>query len=151
MTTVTRTGNILQIGENYRIEPGPRLVKAVADDNSLSDDVTARHYHAPVPATPEEIANPAVETSDGFRYARDARGARIVPGLEFAYLDWLGVQNSIPGSLVWYVYERGPLSEQEREAGHTGSGDGTIYREIACEDSEETALALVFSRLTGGN
>lgn len=78
-------------GKNVRVEPGPALVKAKADDKTLSNDVTAPHYQVG---------------------QRDAFGKEISAGEDFHYLDYLAHAR---GESAWYVYEL--QNEEVRDAG----------------------------------
>jgi len=88
--------NIVDIGDDYRIESGPPLVTATATAELLHDDKTAPHYHLPI------------DTDDGVAYARDAKGVPIEEGKEFNYLDWGG--NASEGKRVFYIYKKTPIN-----------------------------------------
>ena len=157
--TVTRdpnNENIVNVGDDFRIEPGPPLVTAVATAELLSDDLTAPHYHLPISS----------EDGEGVTYAKDATGAPIEEGKEFTYLDWGGNNNE--GKRVFYIYKKTPVNSVDefidgepnpdfvpahvREAAERGDyGDNRVaydYRwvEVATRASEEAAISYCESK-----
>src|SRR6476661_6554669 len=75
--------NITNVGDNVRIEPGPKLVTAVATEELLHNSRTAEHY---------------VEGG------RDSNGRPIELGKEFTYLEWGGTETE--RKEVFYVYRK---------------------------------------------
>lgn len=152
MPAATRNGQILQIGDTVRIEPGPVLKRAEATKELLSNDVTADHYVGPRKATQDEIADPNVLTIGDQVFRVDAEGKPIQLGEEIAYLDWLGHHNGEEGSTGYYVYAYEPMTPAERkERGLTDDHLASlpadlreeatmIWHEIACEADEAAAI-----------
>ena len=156
--TVTRDPNndaIVNVGDDFRIEPGPPLVTAVATAELLDNANTAEHYHLPV------------DNGDGsVSYAKDATGAPIEEGKEMTYLDWGGSQND--GKRVFYIYKKTPVNSVDefidgepnpdfvpahvREAAERGDyGDNRVYYdyrwvEVATRASEEAAISYCESK-----
>src|SRR5689334_14617726 len=87
--------NIINVGSNYRIEPGPAVIDAVATEELLHNDNTEAHYHAPI------------EDNNGLTYAKDRLGNPIILGQDFSYLDWGGDKHE--GKRVFYIYEKTPV------------------------------------------
>jgi hypothetical protein len=86
--------NITRVGDNVRIEPGPKLVTAVATEELLHDNRTAGHYHVG---------------------GRDSKGRPIELGKEFTYLEWGG--NEAEPKLVFYVYKKVPVNSVDEFIG----------------------------------
>jgi len=145
MADVNRDGNIINVGDNYRIEPGPALVKAVATEELLNNANTAEHYHAPI------------ERPDGgTTFAKDSFGQPIIVGEEFHYLDHGGTEAE--GKTVYYVYKKTPVNFTDEflkggernpyyvapEAREKDTDDRThydyIWREVATRATEEAAI-----------
>lgn len=148
MTKVTQHPNnsrILQVGDNIRIEPGPKLVKAVATEELLHNNRTAAHYQVG---------------------ERDARGRPIELGKEMSYLEW-GADDT-PINEVFYVYEKVAVNSTDefiddepnphfvaphiREAAANGErGEDLIaydykWIEIGIKATEEKAIEFAQSR-----
>ena len=139
-----REGNILQIGDKFRIEPGPRRCVAVATEELLDNSVTAPHYALLVDDTPDgEPPRPGV----------DAAGEPIELGKEMTYLDWNGAASGRTDSIVFYVYELGDMTEAEVKERSAPDGapplETKIWREIGLYETEEAAIGAVFSRAGG--
>lgn len=101
----------ISIGENVRVEQGPKLVTEIATRECIDDTRTAAHY----------------------QFGRlDALGNEIVEGQEFTYLAWGGSENA--PIKVWYVYEwmqrMNPETGEEFEA----------WTEIATFDDKDEAI-----------
>ena len=137
MPQILREGEMIMIGDAIRIEPGPAKIAGIADEATLSDAVTAKHYRAPI------------ETDQGVDFARDADGAPIKAGAPFTYLDWLGYHAAAP-LRVWYLYRLEAMSEAEidqrrpRDASGNFAGDApetTIWREIGVYPNSDEALS----------
>jgi hypothetical protein len=100
---VTRKGNIIVLGDDQiRIEEGPKLRTAVANEELLHDDNTADHYYAGVKDMHflDALGKPYTQP----RLGRDAVGNVIKLGEEFTYLDRGGKAAS--GSKCFYIYQR---------------------------------------------
>jgi hypothetical protein len=92
---------------NMVVERGPKLMKAKATPEILSDAVTASHYHLPKPLLDDK--GKQMKTRDGkpaLQYARDAKGKLIKEGEQFEYLDW-----NNPDRWTWYIYKKGMLPQ----------------------------------------
>jgi hypothetical protein len=87
--------NIINVGSNFRIEPGPALVTDIATEELLHDNMTAKHYHAPI------------QDGDKTIFAKDVYGNPIRIGEEFTYADWGGDDNE--GKTVFNIYEKTPV------------------------------------------
>ena len=137
---------IINVGNNYRIEPGPPLVTETATEELRDNAQTAEHYHAPI------------ESETGITFAKDAHGNPIKLGEEFTYLDWGGTERE--GKRIYYIYEKTPVNytdeflksgdknpyyvpEAMREP-KEDSEDRTYYdyiwKEVATRASEEAAI-----------
>lgn len=93
MAEIRREGDTILVGDRVIIERGPARKSAKATPELLADDVTATHYQAPRPATEDEIADPAIPTTeDGQRISIDAAGKPIELGKPMVFLDYLGDQ-----------------------------------------------------------
>lgn len=115
----TRTGNIVEIetnGKQFRVEPGPRKIVAVATPELLDDAVTAIQY---------------VEGKV------DALGQPIVLDTEMTYLDWKGAADGNEGSVVFYLYEYRERIGAELE----DTTETHIWGDVATFDTEEEAIA----------
>ena len=115
----TRTGNIVEIdtnGKQFRVEPGPRKIVAVATPELLDDAVTAEHY------------------AEG---KIDAHGQEIVLDAEMTYLDWTGAHRGDEGSTVYYLYENRERVGAELE----DTTETHIWGDVATFDTEEEAIA----------
>ncbi len=141
VTTHPNNENITQVGDNVRIEPGPKLVTAVATDELLHNSRTAEHY------------------SEG---GRDANGRPIELGKEFTYLEWGGAETE--PKVVFYVYKKVPVNSTDefindepnpyfvpnhvREAAEAGDrGDDLVafdykWEEVGTRATYEAALDL---------
>lgn len=75
--------NITRVGDNVRIEPGPKLVTAIATEELLHNSRTADHY----------IVG-----------ARDSKGVPIELGKEMSYLEWGGSETE--PKLTFYIYKK---------------------------------------------
>lgn len=104
--------NLFNVGVNVRIERGPRLIRAKATKELLSDENTAAHYHLPR----------AYRASDGTTVtvtARDAEGNPIHEGRDVALLHW----NEPTDMRPWYVYRLELDSPREVPRGHDAAGN----------------------------
>lgn len=75
--------NITCVGENVRIEAGPKLVTATATEELLHNDRTADHYQVGL---------------------RDAKGIPIKLGKEMSYLEWGGGKTE--PNITYYIYKK---------------------------------------------
>lgn len=89
-----RKGDRLEIGDRFRIEPGPARRTAKATTELLDDAKTAARYH--LPRTVADAKDPKKSKAV---IAKDAMGKDIVEGQDFTYLDDYGKP-------VFYLYER---------------------------------------------
>lgn len=133
--------NITHVGDKFRIEPGPRVLKAVATPELLDNSQTALHYALEINDTPEgEDPRPGV----------DALGETIELGKEMTYLDWTGVQQGREGSLVFYAYELDDMTKAEIKARTSEEGvepeDQTIWRELGFYETHDDALSAVLAK-----
>lgn len=127
MEIQNKEGGIVEIDGRVRIEPGPRVLTAVATLELLDDAVTARHYRPPFKriATAGDLAVTIVRDGDSYvvgdgsgdelrdtrgnlievtQYTVDALGTPIVLGETITYVDWRSKwRNGGPGA-VWNVY-----------------------------------------------
>jgi hypothetical protein len=136
MAKIVRTGNLVEIGDSHRIEPGPRKLTNVATSSLLRNDVTAAHY--------------ALQIEDGQGGKRpgiDAHGEVIEIDKPMTYLDWVGHQNGGDGSTVFYLYEHGPMTKAQLK--ERGLDEGSIWHEIGAFTSEEDALGAALEKMGG--
>lgn len=140
MAEIKREGALISIGDTLRIEPGPVLLTGMAAEELLGP-VTADHYHAPREATPEEIANPHIDTPEGIYYAKDALGAPIKLGEEMTFLDWNGFKASEAASTRFYLYELSDRPDPENWI------DPKFWAEIGVFETEDAALSAAFAKL----
>ena len=138
MPDIIRTGTLISIGEDIRIEPGPRKLVASATDELLGA-ATADHYHGPRDATEEEIADPRTLTKDGKRYFLDAMGNPIIPGDGMTYLDWVGFKDGKPESTVWYLYQYVDRDDPD------GFDDPKVRAERGEYETEDAAISAAFA------
>jgi hypothetical protein len=75
---------LIEIGSTIRVENGPARKVAIATEELLNNERTARHYHVG---------------------AFDAMGERIVLNKPMTYLDY-------KGEWVWYVYQYDKIEER---------------------------------------
>lgn len=136
--------NLFNVGENVRVERGPRMIRARATKELLSDANTAAHYHLPR----------VVTTPDGGRVrivARDALSQPIEEGREVNLLHW----NEPTDQRPWYVYKLNAKNPRTIVAEHDSAGnakkdkngevvtvpDPNHWEEIAVIDSFDDAVA----------
>jgi hypothetical protein len=132
-----------ELGPNVRIERGPELKSAVANEETTSDAVTAGHYHLPKRVA---LGGNVLEL-----VANDALGKPIRRGQTFHYLDHLKPRNE----QGWYVYRRETENPRQVVAEHDERGfpkldkagqplmkaDDDDWREVGYFQSYEEALA----------
>lgn len=155
MLDFVRTGQILSIGDNIRIEPGPARIEAMATAELLGP-ATADHYFAPRDATPAEIEDPNVNTVGGKVVAIDALGQPIEIGKPLTYLDWVGFAVGAP---VYCLYHREACTPEEmaircpRDSQGKLTGepptDTSIWREVAFFPTEDEAISAALTALEG--
>lgn len=120
-------GDLINIGDNVRIEPAPKRVTAIATEELLSDAITAAHY---------QVGQP------------DAFGKPIALGEEMTYLCWGGADE--PPIVVQNVYQLQPIPEDEQIEG--GATERFIC--VGSYDSRDEAVSagtsLAISIANGG-
>lgn len=101
-------GNIVQVGDKVRIEPGPVRKKAVATKELLDDGVTAAHYHEP---RQEPILDGAGKPTGEMKtvVAIDALSNPIKLGQEMDYIDWKAKAR------VFYIYVLEEVKEKDKD------------------------------------
>lgn len=124
MSQVLNAGNIMQIGENVRIETGPIRKVAKATLELLDNEVTASHYQ------PDAL---------------DAVGQPIELGSDMTYLDWNGHQLGTEGATGYYVYGLRARTADERKAleiadDATDPDQTHVWAAISCEADEAAAI-----------
>lgn len=136
--------NLFNVGANVRIERGPRLIRAKATRELLSDESTAVHYHLPRSYRADDGSVVTVT-------ARDAEGNLIREGREVALLHW----NEPTDMRPWYVYRLEVEQPREVPRGHDDAGnperdkngnivmirDPNHWVEMAVIDSFDAAVA----------
>lgn len=137
MPDIIRTGTLISIGDDIRIETGPRKLVALADKELLGDK-TADHYQGPRDATKQEIADPRTLTQDGKRFFLDAVGNPIVEGEDMTYLDWVGFKNGDEESTRFYLYRYVDRDDPD------GFDDPKVWAEIGVYETEDAALSAAF-------
>ncbi len=95
--------NIVNVGSDYRIEPGPKLKTAVATEELLHNDNSNEQYHAPYDAPDDENGGELTRF-----FAKDAFGKPIILGKEFSYLDRGG--NVAEADTTFYIYKKEPVN-----------------------------------------
>lgn len=141
-----KDNSLITVAERFRIQRGPRRIVAVASEETLSDEVTAKHYYAGVRK---------VKTRDGAGRVKmvekvgiDCRGEPIEIGKEFEYVDWRG-RNRNP---VWTVFEHVKTDEILMNQGPMKGRKILQERWLSPKDyflfdSEDAALENVLERL----
>jgi hypothetical protein len=137
--------NITNVGDNFRIEPGPAIIDVVATEELLDNSKTAEHYHAPIE-----------DENGGVKYAKDRLGNPIIIGNEVSLLDWGGSETE--GKRVYYIYKKTPVDYEHEflkggernpyyvppEAREKETDDRThydyIWAEVATRATEEAAI-----------
>ena len=119
-----RTGDLLEIGDNIRIEAGPRLVTQKATPALIADLL--------VKATPAALdgADPATEPT-----LIDAKGAVIEAGSDVQLHNWDGFREGT--DRVYWLYRLRERHDDEAE----GHNDTHIWAEVGCFDTEELAIS----------
>lgn len=126
-----RNGNVIEIGEKVRIEPGPPLVTAKATDEVLRDDQTATHYFAGQRDTglKDNDGEPVMEAGI------DALGKPIQSGKDFTYADWYGFQRG--ETVAFNVYQLQDRTAAEKKEQGT---DAPLWRKVSVHDTEDAAI-----------
>lgn len=114
MPTIKRDGNIISIGDDIRIESGPRRVEAVATEELLANEVTAEHYVVG---------------------GKDALGKEIVLGEPMTYLDWIGFKAGLTESTSHYLYRYVDREDPE------DFEDAQVWAGLGAYDTEDDALS----------
>lgn len=119
MTDIKTIGeNITEVGDTLRIEPGPRMVTAIATDALLHDDRTAGHY--------------AVGKID-------SAGKVIVLGEEMTYAEWGGNDHPRDDVFKLYQWTAVPASDE--------TTDTHRWIKLAEYDSRDEAISAAFAIL----
>ncbi len=132
---IVTTGNITDIDDVYRIEPGPVRKKAVASEELLSDEVTARHYFAGVRKEPAYDREGKLRTDpDGKpvyieHVGVDANGRQIKLGEEMEYIDWKSKDRT------YYVYKR-------------DEDDDGRFNKVGAYPTHDEAMSFILTELT---
>lgn len=129
--TITQQGDLTCIGDKLRIEQGPRLITAVATEELLHDDATAKHYYA------GERPWPGPDGQVVMRVGVDALGKVIQLGQPMTYAAWGG--EATDPDLVFKVYQLRSV---------TPDPDTTLterWEKVGEFDTRDEALAAAFS------
>lgn len=121
----TRQGDLVEIDNKVRIEPGPRLVTL-----SVTPELHAQLLAEVIAAAP---------TLDGSSeiVLHDAKANPIVVGGKMQRNDWDAYRAGEDGSKVFYLYVLRDREEDEAE----GHNDKEIWGEAGIFDTEEDAIS----------
>lgn len=140
---IKTTGNITDIDDRIRIEPAHVHKKAVATEELLSDDVTARHYYAGVRKEPVYQANgePRKDPDGNQMYSErvgvDSLGKPIKLGEEMDYIDWKGKER------VYNVYQKVAVKDDE-------GVERMVYQKVDEFDTHDEAMSHAVTLASNG-
>lgn len=128
-------GDVIEIDGKFRIEKGPKRLKAVATAELLDDEVTAAHYHAPrkvKKTVKQDGKDVVVEVTE---VAVDALGKPIELGKEMNYIDWKNRRTNF----TYYVYQLKDVEEKDKDGKKT-----VVKRFIPLGDYPDEMAALSY-------
>lgn len=141
---IKTTGSMTDIDDFIRIEPGHKHKKAVATEELLSDEVTARHYYAGVRKEPVYLANgeqrkdPDGNLVYADRVGIDALGKPIELGKEMDYIDWKSKERS------YNVYKKTLVK------GVDGDADRQVWKKVGEFDTHDEAMSHAVTLASAG-
>lgn len=122
-----RSGGLVQIGDNLRIEAGPRMVTVTATEEVVHS-LAAQASNASVDAGGEPTL-------------LDSTGQPVVAGQDIQQLDWKSYNEGLEDGTVYYLYRLRERHEDEAE----GHDETHIWAEEGVYDTEEQAISAALS------